>query len=169
MAASSQHIDHPLTPIFDEHSRIPMLGTMASPASRKIGFFYGHAHNRFWPVLTSLFGESDPKTNEGRTKFLLDKHIALWDVLASCSIQGASDASITDAVPHDLDPLFAAAPLRAVFTTGATAAKLYRRFNGPRAGIDVIALPSTSPANARMKFADLQEAYKAILPYLHEG
>ena len=40
---------HPLEPIFDEHSRALILGTMPSPKSREVRFYYGHPRNRFWP------------------------------------------------------------------------------------------------------------------------
>ena len=95
-------IAHPLAPIFDEHSRVLVLGTMPSPTSREVGFYYGHPQNRFWKVLGALFDEAEPRTNEERTAFLLARRIALWDGLASCTIEGASDASIADPVPSDL-------------------------------------------------------------------
>ena len=87
-------ITHPLKPIFDERSRALVLGTIPSPASRTAGFYYGHPQNRFWKVLAALFAEPEPRTIEERTAFLVTHGIALWDVLSSCTIEGASDASI---------------------------------------------------------------------------
>ena len=156
-------IAHPLAPIFDEHSRVLVLGTMPSPTSREVGFYYGHPQNRFWQVLGALFDEPEPRTNEERTAFLLARHIALWDVLASCTIEGASDASIADPVPNDLSTVVDVAPIEAVFTTGAKAAALYRRFDADLAERLVhTALPSTSPANARMRMPDLVAAYQPL-------
>lgn len=156
-------IAHPLAPIFDEHSKVLVLGTMPSPVSREVGFYYGHPQNRFWKVLGALFDEPEPRTNEERTAFLLDHRIALWDVLASCTIEGASDASIADPVPNDLSAVVDAAPIEAVFTTGAKAAALYRRFDAELAErLAHTALPSTSPANARMRLADLVAAYQPL-------
>ena len=157
------YIEHPLEPIFDAQSRVLVLGTMPSPKSREVGFYYGHPQNRFWKVMGALFGEPEPRGNEERTAFLLAHGIALWDVLASCTIEGASDASIADARPNDLTRIGAAAPLEAVFTTGSKATGLYRRFcadmlqDVPHTG-----LPSTSPANARMRLPDLVEAYQPL-------
>lgn len=154
---------HPLAPIFDERSRVLVLGTMPSPASREAGFYYGHPQNRFWKVLGALFEAPEPRTNEERTAFLLAHRIAVWDVLASCTIAGASDASIRDPVPNDLSVVVDAAPIETAFTTGAKAAALYRKFNaGLTERLVHMALPSTSPANARMRTPDLIAAYQPL-------
>ena len=166
--AQSEHIEHPLEPVFDERSRVLVLGTMPSPKSREVGFYYGHAQNRFWRVLAELFDEPIATTNERRRDQLLRHHIALWDVLASCTIEGASDASIAEAVPNDLSRIFDAAPIEAVFCTGAKAAELYERHCEAATGMPCVKLPSTSPANAAVKFDELVGAYSRILPHLHE-
>ena len=85
---------HPLQPVFDKNSRVLVLGTMPSPKSRENGFYYSHPQNRFWRVLSDLYEEPLPKTNSEKTKLLLHCRIALWDVLKSCRIDGADDASI---------------------------------------------------------------------------
>ena len=114
-------------------------------------------------MLGALFDEPEPRTNEERTAFLLARRIALWDVLASCTIEGASDASIADPVTNDLSTVVDVAPIEAVFTTGAKAAALYRRFDADLAERLVhTALPSTSPANARMRMPDLIAAYQPL-------
>lgn len=159
----AERVEHTLKPIYDKRSRVLVLGTMPSPASREVGFYYGHPQNRFWKVLAALFGETVPESNEERTALLLAHHLALWDVLASCTIEGASDASISDPASNDLGIILNAAPIKLVATTGLKAAALYRRFNGPLAeGLPHIALPSTSPANARMSLEDLVAAYQPL-------
>lgn len=163
----AQRVTHTIEPVFDARSRVLVLGTMPSPASRAAGFYYGHPQNRFWRVMERLFGLPDRALSENgpRTAFLLEHGIALWDVLASCSIAGASDASIADPVPNDLARILDAAPIGRVFTTGGTAARLCRRFDGEllaQRGIELCALPSTSPANARMRLDDLVEAYQPV-------
>ena len=105
-------------------------------------------------------------TPESRRAFALRHHVALWDVIASCDIVGASDASIHNAVPNDLTPILRGAPIVHVFTTGAKAAQLYRRLIEPQlaaAGITLpmTPLPSTSPANAAMRLPDLVAVYRA--------
>ena len=90
---------HEIPPVYDARSRVLILGTIPSPKSREYGFFYGHPQNRFWKVLAALFQSPVPQTNEQKRGFLLDRRIALWDVLAACEIEGASDASIKNATP----------------------------------------------------------------------
>ncbi len=162
-------VTHEIQPVFDSRSRVLLLGTMPSPASREQGFYYGHPQNRFWRVLAAIFDEPAPRTIGEKRDMLLRHHVALWDVLASCEIEGASDASIRDARPNDLARIFDAADIRAVFATGTKAGELYRKLIEPTLGVPCTTLPSTSPANAKMKLADLVGAYgKALLPLLGE-
>lgn len=161
-AGAAARVVHTIEPVFDERSRVLVLGTMPSPKSREIGFYYGHPQNRFWRVLAALFDEPVPTTNEERTALLLAHRIALWDVLASCTIKGASDASIADAVPNDLSRITEAAPIQRVFCTGATAARLYRKHCEAATGIPATQLPSTSPANAAWSLDRLIEAYRPL-------
>lgn len=162
-------VTHEIQPVFDSRSRVLLLGTMPSPASREQGFYYGHPQNRFWRVLAAIFDEPVPRAIEEKRDMLLLHHVALWDVLASCEIEGASDASIRDAQPNDLARIFDAADIRTVFATGTKAGELYRKLIEPTLGVPCTTLPSTSPANAKMKLADLVDAYgKALLPLLGE-
>lgn len=162
-------VTHEIQPVFDSRSRVLLLGTMPSPASREQGFYYGHPQNRFWRVIAAIFDEPAPRTIEEKRDMLLRHHIALWDVLASCEIEGASDASIRGARPNDLARIFDAADIHAVFATGTKAGELYRKLIEPTLGVPCTTLPSTSPANAKMKLADLVDAYgKALLPLLGE-
>lgn len=158
-------LEHPIPPVWRADSRILILGSFPSPKSREQAFFYGHPRNRFWRVLAAVWETEVPRTREEKIAFLYARRIALWDVIASCSITGASDASVRDAVPNDLTPILQGADITAICTTGATAHRLYTRLIQPRTGTPAIALPSTSPANARMSFDALVEAYR-ILPTL---
>lgn len=163
-------VTHEIQPVFDSRSHVLLLGTMPSPASREQGFYYGHPQNRFWRVLAAIFDEPAPRTIEEKRDMLLRHHVALWDVLASCEIEGASDASIRDAQPNDLARIFDVADIRAVFATGTKAGELYRKLVEPALDVPCTTLPSTSPANAKMKLDDLADAYgKALLPFLNEA
>ncbi len=162
----SEKIAHPFGPVFNEHSRVLILGTMPSPKSREQGFYYGHPQNRFWPVLAAVFGETEPKGAEERRAFALEHGIALWDVLSECEIDGAADSSIKNPEPNDVDSLLKSAPIEAVFTTGAAAFNLYRKFIEPETGFKAERLPSTSPANARWSLEALTEEYRVLLKYL---
>lgn len=161
-----EHITHTIEPVFDANSRILILGTMPSPKSRETQFYYGHPQNRFWKVLAAVLEEEVPQTIPEKRELLLGHRIALWDVLAECEITGASDSSIREPVANDLSLILDQAPIQAVFTTGATAWKLYTRLQQPLTGIRAVRLPSTSPANCAVNLEALTEAYQAILPWL---
>jgi TDG/mug DNA glycosylase family protein len=160
-------VEHTLPPVYDGNSRVLILGTMPSPKSREAGFYYSHPQNRFWRVVSDLLSQELPVTNEEKTHFLLQNHIALWDVLKSCTITGADDSSIQNPVPNDIGGLLRKTGISTVFTTGSKAASLYHRFCEKSTGIPSIPLPSTSPANCRYyNYVRLKEAYSVILPYL---
>lgn len=159
---------HPFAPVYDRDSRVLLLGSIPSPKSRETRFYYGHPQNRFWLVLSRLFDEPAPRSVSEKTAFLLRRHIALWDVLRSCDIQGADDASIRNPVPNDIGELLSKTRIRAVFATGSKAAALYRRHCLPQTGLACVPLPSTSPANCRMSLDALTEQYRAILPWLNQ-
>lgn len=98
-----------------------------------------------------------------KKQLLLRHGLALWDTLESCTITGASDASIRDVVPNDIAGLLRKAPIRAVFCNGATAYRIYTKYQQPLTGIPAVRLPSTSPANAACSPARLEELWGAAL------
>lgn len=155
---------HEFPAVFDRHSRVLLLGSIPSPKSREVGFYYGHPQNRFWKVLAQVLGETVPGTIPQKKAMLKKHHVALWDVLESCTIMGASDTSIEDAVPNRIGELVKFSQVTRIFCTGATAYKLYQKFCAKDVGIDAVKLPSTSPANCAVSFDKLVDAYKIILP-----
>lgn len=157
---------HPFDPIYDEHSRILILGTFPSVKSREMQFYYGHPRNRFWKTLAAILRAPIPTTVDEKVAFLKTHRIALWDTCASCDIQGSADAAIRHAVPNDLTPILNTADIRAIFCGGKTAGGLYEKYIFPQTGIPAIVLPSTSPANAACTDEMLIHAWSAILPYL---
>lgn len=142
------HVDHPFPPVVSPQSRVLILGSFPSVKSREEGFFYGHPRNRFWPVLAQVFEEPMPQSIPEKQSLIIRHHLALWDVIASCSIEGSSDASVRDAVPVDIHRIIDTADIRRIICNGALAGKLYRQYLQPQTQIEPVILPSTSPANA---------------------
>lgn len=161
-------VTHEFDAFFDKDSRVLILGTIPSPKSREQGFYYGHPQNRFWKVLADVLGEEFPQTVEERKVFLKRNHIALWDVLESCEIKGASDVSIRNARPNDMNRILKDEDtnIQAIFVAGTKAAKLYKKLCLPTCGVEAIQLPSTSPANCGCSDEKLREAYRQICKYL---
>lgn len=160
------HITHPFEPVFDEHSRILILGSLPSVKSREQGFYYGHPQNRFWKVLAALTQSDVPQTIQEKKAFLLRSHIAAWDVISECDIVGSSDASIRNVIPTDLQRVLGSCDIKAIFANGSTAAKLYEKYHKPVTGREIITLPSTSPANAAWNSERLLEKWQCIKEYL---
>ena len=153
---------HPIPPVFDKTSEVLILGSFPSVKSREEGFFYGHPQNRFWRVIASIFNEKVPATVEEKKAFLLRNHIALWDVISSCDIEGSSDATIRNVTANDINIILRDADIRTIYVNGKTAYKYYQKYTQPVINREALCLPSTSPANAAWSMERLIEAWKCI-------
>lgn len=156
-------ITHPIPPVFDSHSKILILGSFPSVKSRESQFFYGHPQNRFWKVLSAVFHTEEPLTIEEKRYFLLSHGIAVWDVIASCDIEGSSDSSIKNVVSNDLTGILNAAAIQTIFTNGKTAEKYYRKYLQKAIGREAVCLPSTSPANAAWSLEHLIDTWHQLI------
>ena len=141
-------ITHPFPPLYDENSKILILGSFPSVKSREQKFFYGHPQNRFWRVTAAVFGDEVPQTVEEKKAFLHKNHIALWDVIASCDIAGSSDSSIRNVTANDMEVILKTADIRRICANGDTAYRLFSKYCLTAEMPEVKKLPSTSPANA---------------------
>lgn len=157
-----ERVVHEIPPIYDENSRILILGSFPSVKSRESQFFYGHPQNRFWKVLAEIFGEEIPVSVGEKKKLLLDNHVAVWDVIASCTIEGSSDSSIKDVLPNDLSCILNAADIRQIYCNGGTSYRLFCKYCEPVLKRAAVKLPSTSPANASYRLERLVEEWKQI-------
>lgn len=151
---------HEIEPVWDKNSRILILGSFPSVKSREGKFFYHHPQNRFWKVMAAVLEVPVPETVEEKRRMLLEHHVAVWDVIGSCQIEGSSDSSIRDVVPNDLNRILTEAPVEKIFTNGATAWKMYNRYTKPVTGREAVKLPSTSPANAAWSLEKLVREWK---------
>lgn len=158
-----QTVTHPIPPFCEAGARVLILGSFPSVKSRESGFFYGHPQNRFWRVLAAVFEDTVPATVEEKKSFLAAHGIALWDVIASCRIEGSADNSIRDVVPNDIASLLKSHSIRAIFTNGKTAQTLYDKHIFPTLGVSALCLPSTSPANAAWSAEKLVNAWRAVI------
>ena len=157
-----EHIVHPFPPLYDERSKILILGSFPSVKSREQLFFYGHPQNRFWQVTALVFGQPTPCSIEDKKAFLLANNIALWDVIASCDIIGSSDSSIKNVKPNDLSIILNNAPIERIFVNGKASQKYYDKYIAKSIQREAIYLPSTSPANAAWTKEMLVEYWKII-------
>ena len=158
-----QHITHEFEPIFDEQSRVLILGTLPSVKSREGNFYYHHPQNRFWRVLAKIIGIETPETIGEKKAMLLAGGIAVWDVIQSCDIIGSSDSSIKNVTPADLRIILEKAPIQTIFCNGGKAFELYQKYCRDMTALPTVKLPSTSPANAVWSLERLVDAWEEEL------
>lgn len=156
-------IIHPFGPLFNESSRVLILGSFPSVKSRKQQFFYGHPQNRFWKVLAALYQQDVPVTVDQKKALILENHLALWDSVASCVITGSSDASIREVRANDLSVILDNSAVQKIFCNGKTSWQMYEKWIRPATGREAVCLPSTSPANAQWTLDRLIDAWSVIL------
>lgn len=166
--AEYEHVEHIFGPVYDEHSKILILGSMPSVKSREQQFYYGHPQNRFWKVLSAVIGEQVPEAIAEKRAFLLKNNVALWDVIESCDIIDSADSSIKNVKENNMRVILDKAEIKAIFVNGGKAHELFlkycmgyiedkqRLWKKP----NLIKLPSTSPANAAWSLDKLIAAWK---------
>lgn len=177
---------HPFEPLFDENSKILILGSFPSVRSREQRFYYGHPQNRFWKLMAALLkyepdenadskeyftdektGVTLPVSQREKTRMLKNGRIALWDTIASCDITGSQDSSISNVETNDLRSILDKAPIDSICCNGNKSYELFMKYTAPElesrryTGRDIsfIKLPSTSPANAAWSFERLKDEW----------
>lgn len=156
---------HTFEPIFDKNSEILVLGSFPSVKSRENNFYYAHPQNRFWRVVASVYSCPVPKTVKEKKNMLLSNKIAVWDVIKSCEITGSADSTIKSVIPNDLSEILSVADIKKIYANGKTAQSLYNKYIKKNTGVDIISLPSTSPANAAYSLEKLIKEWKIINEY----
>ena len=133
---------HPFAPsAIDINSKVLILGSFPSVASREMGFYYAHSQNRFWKVLGALFGDESiyakfTKLNKEERRqhirmqkvFLQSRFIVLWDIVYSCEITGSSDSSLKNIAFNDIFALLHSSEIRAIFLNGTKATMLFQQY-----------------------------------------
>ena len=155
------HVQHTFEPVFDEHSRILILGSFPSVKSRENQFYYGHPQNRFWKLMAQLLEVPVPQSIDEKKTMLLTHGLALWDVIASCDIKGSSDSSIKNVVPADIAKILKESSVQRIYANGDKAYRLYKKYCEKETGKKAEKLPSTSPANAIFTLDRLMEIWGA--------
>ena len=120
-------VKHEIPPVYDKNSKILILGSFPSVKSRENQFFYHHPQNRFWKVLSGVVGCDIPVTIDDKKEFLLNNNIAVWDVIASCEIEGSSDSSIKNVVVNDLNKIIYTCDIKQIFCNGGKSFELYKK------------------------------------------
>jgi hypoxanthine-DNA glycosylase len=152
--------------------RVLVLGTVPSLRSLQMQQSYAHPHNLFWPFMGQLYDAGPDLPYSERIARLHAAGVGIWDVLKHCERPGSLDSSILadSEVANDIPALLAAYPtIEAIALNGGKAQQVFARRIAPhideerRAGLEILALPSTSPANASIPRDVKLERWRALL------
>jgi TDG/mug DNA glycosylase family protein len=132
--------------------------------------YYAHPQNAFWRIVGGIVGFDPAIPYPDRVALVQTAGIAVWDVLRSCNRESSLDSAIdaSSAVPNDFSTFLAEHPqIQRICFNGATAEALYLKHVRPRLtakpGVQHVRLPSTSPANASLSYAEKARAWHAIV------
>ena len=154
-------------PVVAPDTRVLVLGSLPGERSLAAGRYYAHPQNRFWHLIGKVIGvELAPLDYEDRLMALLAAKFGLWDTVASAQRVGSLDAAIREAEHNPLADLAGSLPqLRAVGFNGQASARIGMPL---LAGMDLalIALPSSSPANASMPLAEKEKLWSRLGDFL---
>jgi hypoxanthine-DNA glycosylase len=157
-------------PIVDTHCVVLLLGTMPGERSIQLQQYYGHKTNQFWKIMFGLFGLPVPESYEARKQLLLDKHIALWDVLSHCEGQGSADHHIINEVANDFTTFYKKFPhIKTVVFDSTHAEKFYLRHVGKSPDKTYLRVPSPSSAHAGKSLMQKTEEWRVILDILENN
>jgi double-stranded uracil-DNA glycosylase len=141
-------------PIADRRARVLVLGTLPGEESLRRGEYYAHPRNLFWPIVFALFDAAPPAAYAERLAFVAAHRIALWDVCELGERDASADATIRREQPNAIGRLLDTyAAIGTVAFNGSGAQRLHDRHFARRPELTYLALPSTSPAHARIGFA----------------
>lgn len=183
MSQEYQHLYHEFGPLYDEKSKILILGSFPSVKSREVNFYYGHPQNRFWRIIKALYDKKIyndimegkeielPETIEEKKRLILENHLALWDTIDQCSIIGSADSTIKDVKVSNFPEIFSKCKIEKICCNGTASYKFFMKYAYEdvekyysNTGEDIpyiVKLPSTSPANAAWRLPRLLEAWSS--------
>jgi hypoxanthine-DNA glycosylase len=137
-----------MPPVGSTDASLLILGSLPGEASLRAQRYYAHPQNQFWKLLSSAIGdELDGLDYDRRLARLAERGIALWDVVGEARRHGSLDGAIRGATANKLAEFVSThSRLKAVAFNGKTAARLGRAALAGIGAVELIELPSSSPA-----------------------
>jgi TDG/mug DNA glycosylase family protein len=141
-----------LQPIVGSRADVLILGSFPGEVSLRKQEYYAHPRNLFWDIMGCIAGAGRDKDYLSRIEQLKKNGICLWDVLKSCTRDGSLDTRIRNGQANNFNSFLSKHQVRVIFFNGKKSAEAFNRNVVPdlKCSIKSHALPSTSPANARM-------------------
>ena len=155
-----------LAPVLNNNVRVIVFGSFPGTRSLAEQRYYAHPQNQFWKLLGEVLEEPLPvMLYSQRLTRLKARGIGLWDVIASCEREGSLDSAIKAPRFQDFAALKQRCPLwELACFNGKTAGALASVVT--HAQVRTAALPSSSPANAGMSFAQKLVQWQQVLHIL---
>lgn len=157
---------HSFAPLAGDGAKVLILGSMPGEESQRQQQYYAYRFNAFWPIMEELFGIPREQPYAERLEQLKNHHVALWDTLAGCERAGSLDSSIRAPEPNDIAGLLSRYPsIHSVFCNGTAAFRFLKKYHSgvfQRKDLEIVQLPSTSPAAARLRFAEKLQAWEIV-------
>ena len=152
-----------MAPAGSTNARLLILGSLPGEASLKAQRYYAHPQNQFWRLLGEAIGEDLVALEyDERLARLAARDIALWDVVGEAQRLGSLDGAIRGASPNQLADYAASHPrLSTIAFNGKTSARIGRLALGGLNGIEMVDLPSSSPAYT-LSFAEKAKRWKVL-------
>jgi len=164
---------HSFEPIVGRNPRIVILGSMPGVVSLQAVQYYANPRNAFWAIIAELFGIDLDCSYQSRVEQISQLPLVLWDTLKACQREGSLDSKILkqQIEANDIAGLLKQySGLRAIAFNGAASEKYFNQLEKHRLPVshqlELIKLPSTSPANAAMNFDQKLAAWRQLLIYL---
>jgi len=162
---------HSFEPVIGSHPRILILGSMPGVVSLQAVQYYANPRNAFWAIMADLFAINIDCDYESRIEQVKQLPVVLWDTIKACHREGSLDSNIKK---HQLEAndipglLKQYSDIGLVACNGATSEKYFNQLVKPKLTdrIDILRFPSTSPANAGMRFDQKLASWRRLLAYL---
>lgn len=135
-----------LDPIYNQATKILILGSAPSQKSLERQQYYGNPANQFWKIIFQLLEIKDPVNYQGRIEILLAHHLGLWDVYQQFERTGSLDSNFISAELNDFTRLLKVTNIKRIVTNGNRAYQEARKIKIFH-HIPIIPALSTSGAN----------------------
>lgn len=154
-------------PIINNESKILILGSIPGVKSLEMKQYYAHPQNKFWKIICDIFNEEFTFDYAERIKILEKYHIALWDVIDTCERKGSLDSEIRNDEANRIEELLQNFPsIKVIFCNGQKSYKNLIKILSKDFHLPIIALPSTSPAHASLKYEEKLLSWLKIKKHL---
>lgn len=161
---TSEYLKKSFAPFATSDIKILILGSLPGDRSLELNQYYGHPQNKFWKTIAAITGNELPVTYAAKKQLLKKNKIGIWDVTHNAIRKGSLDSAIKGEEPNDLIPFIAKhQKLKVIGFNGQKAEALYNKYFEKLEGIRYYSLPSTSPANAGIRFDKLCESWMRII------